>query len=303
MEEMNFQPNLVAKNLVSKTTGSICVVLPQISEESFSNSFYIEMIRGIVKQARDSGYDVIISSGANETEEKEAVSRLLRGRQVDGAILLCSRKEDAVVEFLKTGGYPFVLVGRSNQYDDILSVQTNNVTAAYDATRHLISMGHTRIGFISGPRELIVSADRLEGYRNAMRESELRVCPDWVLEGQVLRDSGYRAMSAYMSLSERPTALVVVDDLISFGLLRSLKELGYRVPDDLALVSFNNIQLVELSSPPISSIDMDMYFQGYTASQILIRSLKLPGNRSSEMHKQIVPHRLIVRESSVKARI
>lgn len=261
----------------------------------------MELIRGIVTQSSRSGYDVLISSGANEKEELEAVSRLLKGRRVDGVILLYSRKDDAVIDFLQSGGYPFVLVGRSDRYEDILSVDNDNIMAAYDATNHLISMGHERIGFVSGPPNLIVSRDRLEGYRKAMQGKGLEMKDEWIVEGEFLQDSGYRAMSFFMNLPNRPTALVAVDDMVSFGVLRGLNELKYKVPEDLAIVSFNNIPLSELSSPPISSIDIGIYHLGYTASQVLIQNIQKPDNQDGYTNRFVIPHRLIVRESSMHA--
>ncbi|QWU17795.1 transcriptional regulator, LacI family [Paenibacillus sophorae] len=299
MEEMGYHPNIMAKSLVSKTTNSICIILPKPAEELFTNLFFMELIRGIVTQASRSGYDVLISSGATEKEELEAVSRLLKGRRVDGAILLYSRKDDAVIDFLKNNGYPFVLVGRSDKYDDILSVDTDNLMAAYDATNHLITMGHKRIGFVSGPPNLIVSRDRLEGYRKAMKDNGLELKSEWIVEGEFLQDSGYRAMSFFMNLPSRPTALVVVDDIVSFGVLRGLSELNYSVPADLALVSFNNIPLSELSTPPISSIDIGIYHLGYTASQVLIQAIQKQNKEPGLTRRFIIPHRLIVRESSM----
>lgn len=298
MEELGYHPNIMAKSLVSRTTESICVILPKPAEELFLNMFFMELIRGIVTQANRSGYDVLISSGGSEQEEVEAVSRLLKGKRVDGAILLYSRKDDQVVEFLKNNQFPFVLVGRSEKFPDILSVDNDNVMAAYDATKHLISLGHKRIGFVSGPPNHIVSRDRLKGYVSALEEAGLEMRKEWIVEGEFLQESGYRAMSFFMNLPERPTALVVVDDLVSLGVLRGLHELGYKVPEDLCIVSFNNLSIAELSTPPVTSIDIGIYNLGYTASQALIQSIQHDGERQFQK-RHIIPHRLVIRESSI----
>ncbi|WHX49646.1 LacI family DNA-binding transcriptional regulator [Paenibacillus woosongensis] len=298
MEQLGYHPNIMAKSLVSKTTNSICIMLPKSAEELFSNYFFMELIRGIVTQASRLGYDVLISSGANEKEEVEGVSRLLNGRRVDGVILLYSRTDDPVIDFLKEHGHPFVLIGRSDKYPDILSVDTDNVQASYDATKHLISLGHERIGFVSGPPELVVSKDRLKGYMKALADAGLESRPEWIVEGEFLQESGYRAMSFFMNLPNRPTALVLIDDVVAFGILRGLHELNYKVPEDLCLVSFNNIPLSELSTPPLSSVDIGIYNLGYTASQILIQSIK-NNQDASYQKRQIIPHRLMIRESSI----
>lgn len=296
MQELGYYPNVMAKSLVSKTTQTIGLLLPRSADQLFLNLFFSEVIRGVLSQSARSGYDLMMTTGSTEREEVEVVTRLVRGHRVDGIILLYSRDADPVIEFLSEQNFPFVLIGRSEDHPDILSVDNNNVQAAYDVTAHLIARGHKRIGFVSGPPNLIVSRDRLEGYRQALMEFGLETRSEWIVEGEFLQESGYRAMSFFMSLPERPTALVVMDDTVAFGVLSGLNELGYKVPGDLSLVGFNNIPLAELASPPISSVDIGIYQLGYSASQALIRAIK--GERAHQ-HRMIIPHRLIVRESSM----
>ncbi|MFL1675447.1 LacI family DNA-binding transcriptional regulator [Paenibacillus dendritiformis] len=296
MADLGYHPNVMAKSLVSKVSNTIAVLLHRPAEELFLNLFFSEVMRGLVTQASRAGFDLLMTTGATEQEELEAVTRLVKGKRVDGVILLYSRRNDPIVSFLEEQQFPFVLIGRSEEHPDILSVNNDNVQAAYDATRHLIDQGHRRIGFVSGPSNLMISKDRMAGYQTALREAGIVGRPEWIVEGEFLQESGYRAMSFFMSLPERPTALVAIDDVVAFGVLRGLMELGYRVPDDLSLVSFNNVPLSELATPPITSVDIGIYQLGYTASQTLIRSIK-----GEPMQKRlIIPHRLIVRESSLR---
>lgn len=295
MDELGYHPNLAAKSLVSKTTYTLGVFLPRPAEELFLNLFFAEFIRGIVTRASKSGYDILMTSCPSEQDEISALNRLMSGKRVDGIILLTSRRNDPVVQYLNEQQFPFILIGRSEEYPDVLSVDNDNVQASYDATMHLIKRGHTRIGFISGPPHLILSHDRKKGYEQAMREAGLEIREDWIIEEEFLQESGYRAMSILMSLSERPSALVVVDDIVAFGILRGLHELGYQVPQDMSLISFNNTALTELSSPPISSVDISIYQLGYLASQNLIHTIQ--GSYTGEP-RTIVPHRLILREST-----
>ena len=266
MEEIGYHPNLAAKSLVLKTTKTIGLILPRPAEELFLNMFFSEFIRGIVSKATRDGYDVLMTSGASEREEVEAIKRLVKGKRVDGIVLLSSRKDDPVVAYLHKEQFPFILIGRSMEYPEILSIDNDNEQAAYDATRHLIELGHERIGFVSGPPNLVVSYDRLAGYKRALAESNVPERSEWIVEGEFLQESGYRAMSYIMGIPERPTALVVIDDLVAYGVLRGLSELGFRVPEDISLISFNNIAISALTTPPLSSIDIGIYQMGYTAS-------------------------------------
>ncbi|MFC4779293.1 LacI family DNA-binding transcriptional regulator [Paenibacillus sp. GCM10023252] len=298
MDEMGYHPNVMAKSLVSKTTNTLAIMLPRPAEELFQDFFFGELLRGILTQSTRAGYDMLLTAATSEHTEHETISRLVMGRRVDGVILLSSRVSDPLISFLGEQSIPSVLIGRPNMHPDFLSVDNDNVQAAYDATQHLIAQGHKRIGFVSGPPNLTVSNDRMEGYVKALRDADLEMRTEWIVEGEFLQESGYRAMSFFMSLPERPTALVVIDDVVAFGVLRGLTELSYKVPEDISIVSFNNIALSELATPPITSIDIGTYQLGYTASQTLIRLIQ-----GEPVHQKriVIPHRLIVRDSSIQA--
>ncbi|WP_438434809.1 LacI family DNA-binding transcriptional regulator [Gorillibacterium sp. sgz500922] len=302
MEELGYTPNSLAKSLVSKETNTICVVLPKPAEELFTNMFFPELIRGIVTQASRSGYDVLLTAEATERQEIATLSRLLEGKRADGAILLYSRKDDQVIDYLSANRHPFVLIGKSESHPEILTVDNDNEKAAQDAVAHLYAMGHTRIGFVSGPPQLVVSQDRLRGYLAALENMGLAMRPEWIVEGDFLQESGYRALSFFMGLADRPTALVVSDDLMALGIMRGLKESGVAIPQELCLVSFNNIPLAALSHPPLTSMDIGIYQLGYVAAQTLVHRIRQDnGEPVLPMPvRQIIPHQLMVRESSLR---
>ncbi|WP_372662018.1 LacI family DNA-binding transcriptional regulator [Cohnella sp.] len=296
MEELGYHPNMMAKSLVSKTTRTIGVILPRPAEELLLNFFFYELMRGVLAQLTRAGYDLLMAGGSNEREELDTVTRLVRGGRIDGLLLLYSRSSDPVISFLHEEKVPFVLIGRSLDYENINSVDNDNIQAAYDATNHLIAQGQKRIGFVSGPARLAMTQDRMTGYTKALSEAGLPFRNGWVVEGEFLLESGYRAMASIMSQPEPPTALVVIDDVVAFGVLKGLAELGYRIPQDVAIVSFNNIALSELTMPPITSVDIGTYQLGYTASQMVLRMIQ----QEAILSRQIIPHRLVVRESSLR---
>ncbi len=296
MESLGYHPNIMAKSLVSKSTHTIGLVLPRLVEE-FSNPFFSEVLRGMLACANSAGYDVLMSSANNRQEELDSVNRMILGRRVDGVILMAPRKADPVVEKLLEHDFPFALLGRSLDHENLLCVNNDNVTAAYDATNHLIAQGHTRIGFVSGPPDMVVSEDRLEGYRRAMKEAGLPYRNDWIMSAEMLQAGGFHATSLVMNQPERPTAFVVIDDVVAFGFIRQIYEIGLRVPEDVSIVGFNNIMLSELSNPPISTVDIGIYHLGYMTVQLLIRKLSGEEIQQPEL---VLPHRLIVRGSSLR---
>lgn len=296
MDEMGYHPNVMAKSLASRSTKTLAIVLPRPAEELFQDFFFGELLRGILAHSTKAGYDMLLSAASSPSDELETITRLVQGGRVDGVILLSSREDDPLIYLLSKQNFPTVLIGRTNKVNNIITVDTDNEEAAFDATTHLINQGHKRICFVNGPQNLTVSQDRLSGYKKAMEKANLPVHQDWLIEGDLLQQSGYRAMSLVMNLPNRPTGMVVIDDVTSFGVIRGLEQLGFQVPRDISLVSFNNIALAEHASPPISSVDIGTYQLGYSASHLLIRAItddQLPQLRT------LIPHRLMVRESSI----
>ncbi|SFJ14829.1 LacI family DNA-binding transcriptional regulator [Thermoflavimicrobium dichotomicum] len=297
MEALGYHPNIMAQSLVSKNTQTLGLVLPHSAEKIFVNPFFSEVLRGMLAYANIKQYDILMSSANNPKEEIEAVTRMVLGRRIDGIILMAPRQKDPIVEKLLEYQFPFVLLGRSMEHDHVLSVNNDNIKAAYDITNHLIKQGHKRIGFVSGPPDLVVSIDRLEGYKKALLEAGLPVHPDWIIGEDVLQGNAFHALTMIMNSPEPPTAFVVTDDVVAFGLIRELYAAGFHVPQDVSIVSFNNIVLSELSNPPITTVDIGIYHLGYLTVQHLIRKLS---GEEIEKPQMIVPHRLIIRESSMK---
>ena len=298
MEELGYHPNIMAKSLVSKSTQTIGLVLPR-SVEEFLNPFFSEVMRGMFAYANQAQYDVLMSAANSRQEELEAINRMILGRRVDGIIMMAPRKKDPVIEQLLQHDFPFVLLGRSLEHEELLCVNNDNIKAAFDATNHLISLGHQRIGFVSGSLDMVVTEDRLEGYRQALASASLPFRKDWIIGEEMLQAGGFHALSLMLTQPERPTAFVVIDDVIAFGFIRQLYEAGFRVPDDVSIVSFNNIMLTELSNPPISTVDIGIYHLGYMTAQLLIRKIS---GESIVQNQLVLPHRLVVRGSSLTSR-
>ncbi|WP_044641450.1 LacI family DNA-binding transcriptional regulator [Risungbinella massiliensis] len=297
MEELGYHPNVMAKSLVSKSTKTIGLVLPHSAEDLFTNPFFSEVLRGMLGYANTKQYDVLMSSANNQAEEMEAVTRMVLGGRADGIILMEPRKEDPIVSKLLEYQFPFVVLGRTLEHRGILSVNNDNQKAAYDVTNHLIDQGHQRIGFTSGPPDLVVSEDRLKGYQQALVEAGLPFSTNWLIRGEFLQKSGFHAVSMVMNQIERPTAFVVTDDVVAFSLMRELVAAGFHIPKDVSIVGFNNILLSEMSNPPITTVDIGIYQLGFSTMQLLIQKIQGEEINQTEV---IVPHRLVIRESSMK---
>lgn len=292
LDELNYHPNAFARGLVTNTAGAIGIIIPPSMDEFFRNPFFAEMMSGVSEVARREGFDTVIStSGRSEIDVLEA---MIRGRRVDGVLLLRSQVNDPAIRKVLDHDFPVTLLGRPAEDFPISYVNNDNVKAAYQATMHLIGLGHKRIGFLGGSDELIVTADRLQGYREALQEGGLPIDPLLKVSSFFVEQGGYLGMMRLLAMSDRPTAVLASDDILAFGAMRAAGELGYRLPQDLSIIGFNDIRLAELANPPLTSVRVHMHELGVAALNLLVQQIR--GVQKEPTH-EIVDCELVIRAS------
>lgn len=299
MKELGYHPNLNARSLANKSTNTLGIVMPNTAKIAFQNPFFPEVIRGISMKAYQEGYGLYLSTGQTEEEILEEVKHMVYGGRVDGILLLYSRVDDQVMPFLIEQGFPFVLIGRPNEIEEgqVTYVNNDNFKAAKTVTEYLILLGHERIGFIGGNLDYVVTIDHMKGYEQALTNANIPVNKDYMVHHEEVKEGGQDAVIELMSNEQPPTALVVADDIMTFGVLRMLDDMGVKVPEDISIVSFNNVMISELSSPPMTTVDIHIYDLGFRATECLIKKIYDP---TLEDRKVIIPHRLIKRQTCRK---
>ncbi|MGV3466304.1 MAG: LacI family DNA-binding transcriptional regulator [Heyndrickxia sp.] len=296
MDYLGYHPNINARSLAARSTQALGLVMPSSANKAFQNPFFPEVIRGISTKAHEKGFALYISTGMNEEEIFDGVVEMVQGRRVDGIILLSTSMDDKIVEYLYLSHFPFTVVGKPFKYEDKIShVDNDNYRAAGELTKHLIDLGHERIAFIGGSLNLVMTTDRLLGYERALRNAKIPFREDYIIHEEFLKEGGSGAVEALMALKEPPTAFVVMDDLMALGVLGMLSEKGVSVPDDVSVVSFNNVMLAELANPPLTSVDINIFQLGYTAADCLLDSIE---NEDKKPERIIIPHKIIDRMSS-----
>ncbi|MGG3905234.1 LacI family DNA-binding transcriptional regulator [Geobacillus stearothermophilus] len=295
MKELGYHPNFIARSLASQMTQVIGIVMPSSADQALQNPFFPEVIRGISKAAHEKRYALQMSIGEKENDIYERVVEMLQGRRVDGVILLYSRQNDKLMKYLLKHGFPFVVIGKPNQKaEQVTHVDNDNVQAGKDAANWLIARGHERIAFVGGDPQYLVTVDRQTGYAEALQEAGLPYRSEYVVHAEFLQEGGQEAMKELLSLPEPPTGLVVVDDLMALGILKTLDEMGLGVPEDVSIVSFNNTLLAEMSRPPLTSVDIGIFQLGYEAAKSLMEKITNP---NEPIKRIIIPHRLVERGS------
>ncbi len=296
MKKLGYFPNAIARSLVNKMTKTIGVVMPNSTETALLNPFYPLALSGISSSAHEEEFCLLLSTGETEEEQLKSIKDIVMSGRVDGVIVMYSSVNNKILNFIREYNIPVLIIGKPMNDKGILFVDNDNVKAAYEVTQEFIKRGHNRIGFISGKFEFIVSLDRLDGYRNALVDSNIDFNRDYVVAVDFLKDEGYFAMKKLLKLKNRPTAIVVTDDSMAFGAIEALKEEKIKIPEDIEIISFNNVPLSKFITPTLSSVDINAYQLGYKSCELIIDKIK---NEDVEKDNNIiVPTKIIYRESS-----
>ncbi|MCS7310587.1 MAG: LacI family transcriptional regulator [Armatimonadetes bacterium] len=295
IEQHGYVPDARAQSLRSQRTGILGLVVHRSPKQLARDPFFSALIAAIIDFAGKAGYHLCVDAARAVQSRRAIYEELLRTRRVDGLILVEPQTQDERMPHLLEEGFPFVLIGRYEPTDAVYSVDNDNIGAGRMATEYLLRKGHRRIAYISGPRGLFVCEDRHTGYQQALREAGECCPPELVVWGDFTEEHGYRAMSRLLGLPEPPTAVVAVDDLVAIGALRAAKERGVAVPQQLAVVGFNDSPFCQYVEPPLSSVAVDIRTLAQIATDLLIRQIE---GRDPAQRRHIVPCHLVERESA-----
>ena len=271
-ETLNYYPDATARSMVKGKTFILGFVVRQEPDKAYADLLLSEVMRGISEVAGEHGYHLLFKPVPPE-DEKNSLTTLFLERQVDGLIVSGPLSNDQEIVDLFNANAPIILQGRID-YPNIPSVDINNRKAAEKAVNHLISLGHERIAIITNASLRYSSAkDRLAGYRKALEEAGLTYEEDLVFFGDRTPDSGFHAMKKVLNSSIRPTAIFIASDTVALGSLNTLYQEFIRVPEDMAIMGFDDIPLSKHLAPPLSTIHIPAHELGWNAANLLIKWL------------------------------
>jgi LacI family transcriptional regulator len=296
-EELNYTPSAAARTLVQRRSHMIGVILETgPGHPDLLHPFFQEVLVGLKQGAGARGYDLLLFASDEPGHGFGTHSFLRRADHhgVDGAIVLGYDGNPEIAK-LAESGLPCITVDADIPGPRTGYVMSENREGAALAVRHLVELGHERIATITGMLNTRPGADRLEGYREELARAGLEPREEYVAEGDYYDESGYRATQRLLQLEEPPSAIFAASDLMAAGALRAANELGVRVPDDLAIVGFDDIGLASLIQPQLTTVRQDMHALGEAAAEGLSRTIE---NSDAERVERFVPTRLVIRASS-----
>lgn len=288
IEELDYKPNSLARSLVTKKTRTIGLILPDIS-----NPFFPGIAKSVEDRASKHGYNVILCNSYDSSKKEDYYINVLREKYVDGIILSSSKlnKDD---ENNYSKDLPMVFIDRKPDVKITNAVFINNYSGAYNATKHLIDLGHKNIGCLIGPQTINTSIDRLEGYKKALEDNNLPIVEEFIKYEDYSIEGGYKAAKEVLT-NKNITAIFANNDLMAIGVYRAAKELKYKIPRDLSVVGFDDIDMVEFIEPPLTTVKQPTKELGEAAVEMLMEAI----NNNLEEKIMYLDTELIIRESTL----
>ena len=294
IQELDYHPDHIARSLKTRETKMLGMVIPDIT-----NPFFPLIVRGAEDAALAHGYLLVTFNTDDRVEREEQVLAMLRRRRMDGILLVVAPGvgKAAHIEGVLSAGIPIVCLDRAPQRLSVDAVTVDNVRGAEMCVRHLIQLGHRRIGTITGPLELGNARERLRGYENALRENVLPLETELIRVGDFRSESGYRLGKELCLTADRPTAIFVSNGMMALGLLKALKELGLECPDDIAVAAFDRVPGEEAFHPGITAVVQPCYDIGNKGAELLIQ--RIAGQLPAKARHIRLQTELITKESTI----
>ncbi len=291
---LHYRPNGLARSLKQQRSNMLGLILSDIT-----NPFFTTLVRAVEDTARHAGYTLLLGNTDEDSAKEETYVELLRSRQVDGLILVASAGDHQYLPQLLQSGLSVVCVDRSLVALGADSVLTDNVAGAYQAIEHLLSLGHRRIGIVTGLPGVTSTHQRLQGCREAFAAHALTLDESLVREGNSRMNGGAARAAELLALPDPPTALFATNNLMTIGALRAIEDRGLRCPHDVALIGFDDFEWASVFRPRLTTVRQPVYEIGKAATRFLIQ--RIEGKRRGNAAELLLPPTLIVRESCGEA--
>lgn len=289
MQALNYQPNTIAKSLRKQESRIVGLLISDVA-----NPFFASVARGIEKELASNDYNVLLCNTDSSVEKERDYLEGLIGKRIDGLIVSSAGNTGDYFRSLEETGVPIVFLNRCPQFMNCDVILTNNMRGAYYATEHLIRHGYERIAIITGPTSLSTGKDRLTGYRRAFEDYGITEQEALVKQGRFDIDSGYEKMKELMEQENKPDAVFISNNSMTLGGYKYLREKGIRIPDQLAVIVFDDPEWADLVDPPVTSVRQPSYELGVQAAKLMMASIK---DRKTKHDIMYMDPALIVRQS------
>jgi len=292
---LNYQINFMGRQLTRNRTGLLGVIT---SFEGFVGTYYFgRIIEGLQQGLSETDYHLTLyDSSSEDFNDGQKCARLCHQRRVDGLAVIAPHTGHHFIETFYELQVPMIVIGASPRHATISYVDTDNASGAYAATKHLIELGHRKIGFVAGPANVSDAQHRDAAFRKAMADHGIAVDPRWIFEANFITRPAYDGALKLLAGKDRPTAIFAANDMMAIGVMDAARALGLRIPDDLSLVGFDDLRGVDTTVPPLTTVRQPSYQLGKVAAQYLLEAIA--GDGTVSFPHQKLPAELVVRSST-----
>ena len=289
-EQLGYVPSASARALSNGRSNCLGLLVPTLTWP-----WILEVLRGVAEEIERSGYSLILYTTAEgEASERAFMSEVVPAGAVDGLALVIPIGMLDYIERLAKGGLPVVVVDDRGHYPDLPTVATTNMEGGRSATHHLIEQGRQRIAMLNGPHDFGCNRERLEGYKSALKQAGLRFDPRRVADSDFKETGGASAMAGLLAADPKLDAVFAANDVMAFGAMRALRHAGRRVPDDVAVVGFDDLPGSAMTHPPLTTVHQPLYEMGRTAASMVMAAVR----GESIAPRVELPTTLVIRDSS-----
>lgn len=295
MAELGYEPGTGIKAQTNPGLRFVGVVYPPSKFVNYENAFYTEALRGISQFCNSRQVGITMISSNNTEDALKMIKAQVAGGQIDGFIMLYSKQDDPIVEYFLEEGILYVMVGTPGQMQNqTINIDNDNLSAARDATDYLYGLGHRNIGYLSTDTTYRFAQERKAGYQLSMLQHELPIRLEYCAEVRDFFSEGMQQLQAMLQRPDRPTAILVADDVLALVLEQACVRQGLSVPNDISIVAFNNSIYTRLTTPALTCVDVNSVQLGYEAASQILNHVENPNLMATKI---IVPHSIVERSS------
>ena len=292
-EELGYEPNLLAQRLQKQRTDTIGLILPTFGPR-FSDPFFSEFLAGVGNRAARSGFDLLVSTQAPDADEVQAYRHKVQGRQVDGFIVVRTRRQDARIDYLRCAGMPFVVFGRTEGVLDFPFVDEDGVSGMRLMADHLARLGYRRIACIAPPTEMMFAHHRLQGLREGLADHGITLDESQIMRSDLTQRGGFATADSLLANGRSLEAIAACNDLMALGAMSAAQGRGLTVGQDVAITGFDDIPPAEHSHPPLTTLHQPIY---EIATMLADMLLAIIAGQTPAQSQVILRPRLVIRRS------
>ncbi len=295
MTRLGYQANLQARSLAGGQTHVIGLLVVDLATQYMG-----EIIHAIDDTLAASQYELMLYTTHRRRRKETAYVNMMARGLVDGLLIVLPREPESYLRSLRQRDFPYVLIDQLGIDESDLSVTAANIHGGYEATRHLIELGHRRIGIITGWMDMVAARHRLDGYRAALADYNIPYDECLLFEGDFLQSCGFHGTNHLLELPQPPTAIFASNDVSAIGVMDAVRIRGLEIPHDISVVGFDDIPMAALSIPKLTTVRQPLTEMGHCATQILLNLIQKP---EEKQHSVVLPTNLVLRESTAPPRL